>query len=96
MVDQVATIPNYALVEYVNMPETITQTIFLLLNTQTIPGNTENIRIIESNELIDEFIDEEDFKLQNNNEKVKIKMNITKVSKYVPILDIDDIDEMEE
>ena len=96
MVNQEAIIPNYTLIEYVNMPETITETIFLLLNTQTIPGYTENIRIIENDELIDNFIDEDDFELQNNNKKVKIKMNITKISKHMPILDIDDIDEMEE
>lgn len=96
MVDLPNTIPNYALYEYINMPDTITQTMFLLLNTQTSLNNTENIRIVEDNELINEFLDEDDFRLNSNNETVKVKINITRISKHVPILNIDDTDEMEE
>lgn len=96
MVDQVTTRPNYALVEYINMPETITQTVSLLLNTQTIPGNTENIRIIENTEFMDDFIDEEEIILHTNKEKVSVKMNITRISKHLPNLIFDEYDDMEE
>ena len=95
--NQAPTITPYALVQIVDMPKSINEVISLQLNTQTIQGiYNNNIRIIENNNSEDDLLDMDDLIICIKEKTIKTKMNITKISKYIPALTIDENDEMED
>ena len=92
MIDLTCTCVDYSIVQNITMPESISETISLLLETQTMPKPFKNMRVIQR--ITDEFDIDDDIEFKKNNKKIKIKMNITRISNHISKLFFDD--DMEE